>query len=143
MLTDTERARLRAAVSAALPTGLASRDIECPGEFELIQARLDPEFTPYSAHARWLYDLFADLVPIALFGIVVVASRALAFTLMGLDWAVLTLAVVVILVAALSIPSLRAEFASRDVTLFVLRHQPEKEGAVQPHNVLHTFLLQA
>jgi hypothetical protein len=128
VLTASEIDILRCAAIAAFPRGFGSIANNRPEEFDQLQAQLDPEFNPYQAHERWLYDLLADLIPIALFAGIVVLSRVIAFSLTGLDWAILTSAIAMILVACLSIPRLRKEFTIRDVTLFVLRYQQGKEG---------------
>ncbi|HSC21300.1 MAG TPA: hypothetical protein VLC07_06190, partial [Solirubrobacterales bacterium] len=127
VLSAAEMDLLRCTARAALPRGLGSIANNGLEEFEQLQAQLDPEFNPYQAHERWLYDLLEDLVPIALFAGIVVLCRAIAFSLMGLDWVVLASAIAVVLVAGLSIPRLRREFTFREVSLFVLRYQPKKE----------------
>lgn len=128
VLTAPERGALRTAAIAALAGGFGSIASNRSEDFDQLQAQLDPKFNPYQAHERWLYDLLADLVPIALFAGIAILSRAIAFSLTGLDWAILTSAIAIILVAGLSMPRLRREFTIRDVSHFVLRHQPEKKG---------------
>jgi hypothetical protein len=128
VLSDSELNSLQFAAKKSLPIGFVTPTFERPGEFEQLQAQVDPAFNPYQAHERWLYDLLANLVPIASFAMIIVLARAIAFSLSGLDWVVLISTVAVLLLAGVSIPKLRIEFTIRDVTVFVAKCQFNEEN---------------
>ncbi len=132
VLSDSELNSLRIAAETALPSGFIPPAFERPGEFERPQAQVDPEFNPYRAHERWLYDLLADLVPIASFAVIVVFARAIVFSLSGLDWVILITAAAVLLIAGVSIPRLRIEFTIRDVAVFVAKCQFKEDNETTP-----------
>ena len=94
-------------------------------------SKVDPEFTPYRLYERWVYELLADLVPIALFVVVVVAARALAVSLAGWDWVLLVTSVATLAVAAVSIPRLRLAFTVRDVAILVSRYGSEHQKSLE------------
>ncbi len=130
-LTVPEVGALRQAAEAALPDGFSVRELDRPGELDRLWSQVDPGYTPYRVYERWVYELLADLVPTALFAVVVVVVRTLAFSLAAWDWVILAMSVAVLAVAAISIPRLRQIFTVRDGALLVSRYSAQHQKAVE------------
>ncbi len=94
--------------------------------FETTKQLLLPEMDEYAIRARWLHDLFENVVVVVSFSLIVLAFRAMVFGLKGVDWALVLVSVFAGFIAVISIPYLRRGYTISEVSLVVKSHRSQQ-----------------
>jgi len=114
---------LKLSIATQLSINEDQVDLRNDRHFETTKQLLLPETDEYEIRARWLHDLFENMLLVGCFSVIVVAFRALVFNLGGMDWALLIGNGVVGVFAAASIPYFRRAYTISESSLVVNKHK--------------------
>ena len=105
-------------------------EVQMDSDLQLLTTRLLllPHFEVYKNHDRWLHDLFENLVVTSVFGLFVVFSRLVFFSLSGFDWAIILICGLGGSVFMLRLNSLRKSYTLLEVNQVI--HQASSEQTV-------------
>ena len=98
--------------------------------FETTKYLLIPELDEYAIRARWLHDLFENVVIVVSFSLIVLVFRAIVFGLKEVDWSLLLVSVFTGFIAFISMPYLRRDYTISEVSLVVKKHRFQKSEQI-------------
>jgi hypothetical protein len=91
--------------------------------FEITKLLLLPEMNEYAIPARWLHDLFENVVVVMTFSLIILAFRAKVFGLEMIDWALILGSFFAVFIAVFSLHYLRRNYTTSEVSVVVKNHK--------------------